>query len=132
MIRHKTHELNRDGLSDALLDTGMLAMSFFEKVYDTGWESIITAFKPTDYGAAVASALAQIDQNNFLAILDTSCQRVLIEFLRQTKQQCFGIEPVLAFYLARDHALKVTRTIWIGKSFEYPPDKLRIRMKELY
>ena len=48
LIRRKTHELGRDELSDALLDTGTLAISFFEKVYDTGWESIATAFKPTD------------------------------------------------------------------------------------
>jgi V/A-type H+-transporting ATPase subunit C len=132
LIRHKTHELSRDDLADALLDTGTLAISFFEKVYDTGWESIATAFKPTDYGPIVAAALAQIDQKSFLAILDTACQRFLIEFLRQTKQQCFGIEPIVAFYLARDHELKVTRTIWMGKAFEYPLDRLKIRMKELY
>jgi V/A-type H+-transporting ATPase subunit C len=132
LIRRKTHELGRDELSDALLDTGTLAISFFEKVYDTGWESIATAFKPTDYSPVVAAALAQIDQNNFLAILDTACQRFLIEFLRQAKQQCFGVEPIVAFYLAREHELKVARTIWIGKLFEYPLDRLRIRMKELF
>jgi V/A-type H+-transporting ATPase subunit C len=131
-FRRKFHLLESDSLSETLVDTGTLAPSFFERIYSTGWESIVNTFKPTEYGNAVTKALAQVEQPYFLALLDVYCASYLLEFLRKTKQISFGIEPLLAFYLARDHELKIVRTIWIGKQFEYTQDKLTIRMRELY
>jgi V/A-type H+-transporting ATPase subunit C len=132
IIRRKVHLIGRESLSEVLLDTGTIAPSFFEKIYDTGWESIVTAFKPTAYDKVVAKALSQVEQSAFLPTLDFWCSSYMIEFLRRTKQICFGIEPVLVFYLARDHELKIVRTILNGKRFKYSQEKLKIRMKELY
>lgn len=132
IIRRKVHLIGRESLSEVLLDTGTIAPSFFEKIYDTGWESIVTAFKPTAYDTVVAKALSQVEQSAFLSTLDFWCSSYMIEFLRRTKQICFGIEPVLVFYLARDHELKIVRAILNGKRFKYPQEKLKVRMKELY
>ncbi len=131
-IRRRIHLLGHESLLEALLDTGTIAPSFFEKIYDIGWESVITAFKPTEYDKAVTKALSQVEQRNFLPTLDFWCSSYMIEFLRRTKQICFGIEPVLAFYLARDHELKIVHAILNGKRFTYSQEKLKIRMKELY
>jgi V/A-type H+-transporting ATPase subunit C len=131
-FRRKFHLLESDSLSETLLDTGTLAPSFFERIYGTGWESIVNTFKPTEYGHAVTKALAQVEQPYFLAWLDVCCTGYVLEYLRKTKQISFGIEPLLAFYLAREHELKIVRTIWIGKQFEYTPDKLKLRLRELY
>jgi len=131
-IRRKAHLLGRESLLKALLDTGTIAPSFFEKIYDTGWESIVAAFKPTEYDKVIAKALAQAEQSVFLPTLDFWCSSYMIEFLRKTKEICFGIEPVLVFYLARDHELKILRTILNGRKFNYPQEKLKVRMKELY
>jgi vacuolar-type H+-ATPase subunit C/Vma6 len=132
MIRRKSLLLEREGLSDVLLDTGTLAPAFFERIYDTGWESFAAAVKPTEYGSMVTNALSYVDQSNFLSMVDFWCLRDMLEFLRRTKQICFGIEPVLAYYLARDHELRVVRAIWTGKRFHYPQERLKSRMKELY
>jgi len=132
IIRRKIHELGRDGLTDALLNAGTLDHTFLEKAHDSGWESMVTAFKPTEYSQMVADALAQVEQQNFLAILDACGSQYLIEFLQRAKQQTFGIEPVVVFYLARDHELKVVRTLWMGKAFDYAQEKLKLRTKKLY
>jgi hypothetical protein len=80
----------------------------------------------------VSDALAQVERPNFLAILDACGAEYLIDYLQRTKQQCFGIEPILAFYLARDHELKIARTLWMGKAFDYAQEKLKLRAKKLY
>jgi V/A-type H+-transporting ATPase subunit C len=131
-IRRKVHLLERELGSEALLDTGTLPVSFFEKMYDSGWESVAAAFKLTEYDRAVAKALEHAEQTNFLVWLDLWCSNYIIEFLRKTKYISFGIEPVLAFYLARDHELKIVRAILNGKRFNYPQEKLKRRMRELY
>ncbi len=127
IIRRKTHELGRDGLQDAMLEGGTLDFTFLGKVYDLGWESMTTAFKPTEHGQWVANALAQIERPNFLAILDTCGAQYLIEFLHTARQHTFGIEQILAFHIVRDHELKVVRTLWMGKIFDYAQEKLALR-----
>ena len=128
IIRRKTHELGRDTLKDTLLDGGMLDRGFLEKVYDSGWESMVTAFKPTAHSRWVADALAaQIERSNFLAVLDTCGAQYLIEFLHTARQHPFGIEQILAFHIARDHELKVVRTMWMGKAFGCTQEKLTLR-----
>jgi vacuolar-type H+-ATPase subunit C/Vma6 len=114
------------------METGTLDFTFLERIHDSGWESMVTAFKPTEYGKMVGDALVQIEHPCFLAILDACGSQYLIDYLRRVKQQCFGIEPVLAFYLARDHELKVVRTLWMGKAFAYAGEKLPLRAKTLF
>jgi V/A-type H+-transporting ATPase subunit C len=132
MFRRKFHGLGRESLSEALLDTGTLAISFFERVYDSGWESLASAFKPTPYDKIVTTAVTEVSQDTFLPILDVVCANDMLDFLQNAKRVSFGIEPVIAFYLARENELKVVRTILAGKRFDYSQEKLQRRMRELY
>ncbi|MBD3308467.1 hypothetical protein GF339_18725 [candidate division KSB3 bacterium] len=131
-LRRKWHNLDRETLMSRLLDTGTIAPSFFDRLYDGGWESVAAALKPTPYGAVVAQAILEVNQNTFLSTLDVLCARYLIEFLETTKQITFGIEPIIAFYLAWDNALKMIRTILVGKRFGYTQDQLHRHMRKLY
>lgn len=131
-IRRKFFRLGRDALAELLFDTGTLDFSFFERVYDGGWESMVAAFKPTEYDKVVARVIAEVNQESFLPILDVSCANYMIEFLQKAKRICFGIEPVIAFCLAWDNALKAVRVILAGKRFNYPHKKLQQRVRELY
>lgn len=131
-FRRKLHRSGRESLAEVLLDTGTLATVFFERVYDSGWESMGAAFKPTEYDKVIAKAIAEVNQETFLPTLDVSCTNYMIEFLQNTKRLSSGIEPVLAFYLARDHELKAVRAILVGKKFDYSQENLQLRMRELY
>jgi V/A-type H+/Na+-transporting ATPase subunit C len=132
LIRRKNYLLGRETLPEVLLDTGTLAADFFERAFDLSWESMITLFKPTVYEQTVAQALAQVDHINFLPWVDFWCARYMLEFLRRTRQISFGVEPVVAYFLAREHELRVVRTIVAGKIFNYPSDRLDARRKDVY
>jgi V/A-type H+/Na+-transporting ATPase subunit C len=131
-FRRKLHRLNRDSLQAELLETGTLAPSFFEGLYDLGWESVSAMFKPTAYSDIVDHALTQAEQSPFLPSLDFWCSRAMTAFLQRTRQITFGIEPLLAYYLHRDHELKMVRTILAGRTFHYSRDQLQIRLQEVY
>jgi V/A-type H+/Na+-transporting ATPase subunit C len=127
IIRRKTHEIGRDGLRGVLLDGGTLDYAMLEKLVDFGWESILTAVKPTDHGGWMAEAVSQLERSNFLTIVDTCGARYLRECLRTARQHTFGIEQILAFFIIRDLELKVVRTLWMGKRFGCEPAKLSLR-----
>ena len=132
IFRRKWHQIGREALTECLLDTGTLAPSFFERVYESGWESIITAFKPTSYNKLVAGVLIEVNQETFSPLLDASCSNYIIDFLKQTTYMSAGIEPVLAYYLAREHELKLVRLILAGKTFNVSQEQLHLRMRKLY
>ncbi|MCP4399574.1 MAG: hypothetical protein GY801_20015 [bacterium] len=132
VIRRKHHRLGREDLGELLYEGGTLAPSFFERVYDGGWESLAAAFKSTDYSQLLTQALSDANQEGFLPMLDAACDGFLIERLRRTKYLNVGIAPLLAFYLAREHELKLVRMLLAGKIFHVPQEQLRLRMREIY
>ncbi len=131
-LRRKLRRSGREALTETLFDTGTLSPMFFERVYDSGWESISSAFKPTEYDKVVAEAIIEVNQDSFLPTLDVLCTNYMIEFLQNAKRFCVGVEPILAFYLARDYELKAVRTILVGKKFGCSQEKLQLRMRKLY
>ena len=132
VMRRKWHKFGHIPLQDALFERGTLTIAWFESVYDSGWESFATAFKPTDYGKIVADAVADVENDTFLPLFDVACANFLIELLHSAKYLSSGLEPVVAYYLARDHELKLVRMILAGKVFGFTQDALRQRVKRLY
>ena len=132
LIRRRRHHLGREGMEELLYECGTLSLSFFERVYDGGWESLAAVFKSTDYAHLLTQTLSDTDRAGFLPLLDVACDGFLIERLRHTKYLNAGIAPLLAFYLAREHELKQVRMLLVGKVFHVPQDELRVRMREIY
>lgn len=132
LLRQKFHQAGRESLAEMLLDAGTLGPIFFERIYDGGWESLAAAFKPTPYAQLAAEAVANLAPDAFFPALDVSCANFMLHLLRATKQMSAGIEPLLAFYLARDHELRMVQTILAGKRFGYAQQSIQQRLRELY
>lgn len=131
-LRRKFHQSGRETLSAMLLTTGTLDIGFFERIYDGGWESLATALKPTPYDDLAARAISDLRPEIFFPTIDVVCANFMLNFLRKTKQKSTGVEPILAFYLARDQELRVVQMILAGKRFGYARDNIQQRMRELY
>lgn len=131
-LRHKFHQSGRETLSAKLLNTGTLDIGFFERIYDGGWESLATAFKPTPYGDLAAKAISDLHPEIFFPTIDVVCANFMIDFLRKAKHKSSGVEPILAFYLAREQELRMVQTILAGKHFGYAQNNIQQRMRELY
>lgn len=132
VVRRKHHRLGREGLNELLYESGTLAPSFFERVYDGGWESLAAAFKSTDYAKLLTQILPEVTRKSFLPMLDAACDGFLLESLRRAKYVAQGAAPLLAFYLAREHELKLVRMLLAGKIFNMPQEQLRWRVREIY
>ena len=56
----------------------------------------------------------------------------LISFLKRAKYVVFGLEPVVAYLLARENEVKMIRMIMIGKLNGLATDLLRSRLRDIY
>ncbi len=132
IVRRKWHQSEREALGEYLFKSGTLAPSFLERVCEGGWESLTSALKPTVYGKIMTDVMADVNQSSFLPLFDAICANAMMTHLRTAKYLSVGIEPVLAFYLAREHELKLVRLILAGKTFNYSKEHLGSRLRELF
>jgi vacuolar-type H+-ATPase subunit C/Vma6 len=59
--------------------------------------------------------------------MELEAERVRLGFLRTTREALEGIEPLLAFYLARERDIMTLATIGAGLEAGMPPEAIRRR-----
>jgi V/A-type H+-transporting ATPase subunit C len=60
------------------------------------------------------------------------CDDIIMECVRQAKFKAFGIDPIVAYFVARDSEIKSVRIILSAKLNSQPADIIRERMRMLY
>lgn len=60
------------------------------------------------------------------------CDDILMSHIEKAKYKSFGIEPLIAFYIAKDAEIKNVRIILSCKHNELPPQTIRERVRKLY
>ena len=60
------------------------------------------------------------------------CDDLLMECVGQAKYTAFGIDPIVAYYVARDAEIKTVRIILSAKINNLPADVIRERVRTLY
>lgn len=121
----------RDTLALQFTELGELDVGWLERLFDIGWESLAAALKPTPY-SHVAAAIVMSAYGTSYPAIGVACANALIDFLRPTIYLNAGIGPLIAFYLAREHELKLVRLILLGKRFGCPLELLRQRVRHLF
>ena len=60
------------------------------------------------------------------------CDDILMECVSKAKYTAFGIDPIVAFYVAKDAEIKTVRIILSAKMNNLPADLIRERVRTLY
>lgn len=64
--------------------------------------------------------------------LEKWCDDVLMSHVENAKYKSFGIEPLIAFYIAKDAEIKNVRIILSCKHNKLPPEAIKERVRKLY
>ena len=121
-LRIEGLENSKEIFERAFLDGGMIQMDSFWG--DDGLPNVI--------GNSCYSELKnKLDSDN-LALLEAEIDNFLIEFLKQTRQRAFGVEPLIGYILAKELEIKNLRLIFIGKANSLDEDKIKVRLRESY
>lgn len=132
VIRWKMRHFGRDTLALQFTELGELDVGWLERLFDIGWESLAATLKPTPYSHVAAAIVNEVHTETSYPAIGVACANALIDFLRPTLYLNAGLEPLVAFYLAREHELKLVRLILLGKRFGCPLELLRQRVRHLF
>ena len=91
-----------------------------------GKEELLSYISNTRYGKAVD--MIEISTSAF----EKWCDDLIMECVKPAKYKHFGIEPMAAYYLAKDAEIKTVRIIISAKLNDLPADIIRERVRALY
>jgi V/A-type H+-transporting ATPase subunit C len=132
-----TVRLNRFGKSRPeaapyIAPGGSFTTEFWLRLCGTPYEEVQDAFFMTEYHAVVSTGVDHLAETGSFRVLEKLAEEHLMRRLRDAKTLVFGIEPVVAFVLAKEHEVAMVRMALVGKQNDIPSDLLAARVSLSY
>lgn len=121
----------RTGKDSQFLETALCQTKTLDKA------SLIDAtIKGLDILIAYISTTSYSEAANYMKIsvtaLEKWCDDILMSHINNAKYICLGVEPLIAFYIAKDAEVKNVRIILSCKHNKLSPEVIKERMRKLY
>ncbi len=129
-LRVKELRLGKSFFKEAFLEGGSLGESLFLKSYGESINNFASALSPTLYGVLVSAGIKYRQENRSWSELERLADNYLLSYLRRAKYVVFGLEPLIAYLLARENEIKILRIIMVGKLNGLSADLLRSRLRD--
>lgn len=131
-LRVKELRLGKGFFEEIFLEGGSLEKSLFLESSEEPVNNFVSLLSPTPYGALVAEGIKYRQENRSWSELERLADNYLLSYLRRAKYIVFGLEPLIAYLLARENEIKMIRIIMVGKLNGMPEDLIRGRLRETY
>lgn len=107
-----------------------------EKVFVAGYEEPVNQFAARLEGSSLAQAaeegLAAMKETGSFTSIERLCDDALMNYMKDAKYISFGIEPLLAYTVAKQAEIKSVRIVLAGKAAGIAPHLIRERLRETY
>ena len=94
---------------------GFVEMDRLRQGFDLPYEALGALFFATPYHHIVESGAGYLATNGSFLVVEQQCDDYLLGYLRQTMQIASGPQPVIAFFLAKEHEIRTVRLILTAK-----------------
>ena len=131
-LRVKWMDQERRLLDAALLPGGYVEAGLFHETLTRPWDGAAALFAATPYADVVAGGVDGIAQRQSFIPLERLCDDHTIGLLRMTRQVVAGIEPVVAYLLAREAEIRNVRMVVSGRHSGLGTDRILDRLPETY
>ena len=96
---------------DAFLEGGFLEIDRLRQGLDLPYEALGQLFFSTPYHHIVDAGAGYVAANGSFLKVEQQCDEYFLGYLRQTVQIAAGPQPVIAFFLAKEHEIRTVRLI---------------------
>lgn len=129
-LRARNLERGKDFIANALLEHSSVSKPELILLYQEPLEKLLERYRSTSYRNLLQEVIKgkEIDLSQFDKLADD----FIITYAKEAKYIVAGLEPLVAYILAKENEVKLVRMILIGKLSGVSEDKLRLRVRELY
>ena len=131
-FRSKMRDEEKSYLATVLIDGGMVDTEKFINNYQENLDGIVKALAYSPYGKLIADVVSVFEEKRSLAVIEKQVDNYLVSFVDRCRYIMFGIEPVVAFWIAKEIEVKNLRIIITGKRAGIPDELLKERLRDVY
>ena len=117
---------SKDFVTRSLCDCDTISK---DKLVETSLEGVESVLKYLEE-SAYKDAGAKFKEST--SVFEKWCDDILMECVKEARYTAFGIDPIIAYYVARDAEIKTVRIILSAKINNLPADVIRERVRALY
>ena len=113
---------------DVFMPGGYIEPARFIQCIDIGYETMPQAFATTPYAHIIETGVSYLQQENSFLRLEAACDEHLLGFLKTTREITAGIQPIVAYMLAKEHEVRMVRMILTAKRNSLEPKLILDRL----
>jgi len=130
-LRAKRLDLNKEKLTERLIESGNIYLSKLIKLYGEDLKSLRPLFA-IYYDQKVVDSFDIFCEKNYLFELEKALQDFKIRICQKVKMIADGPEVVIAYYLAKETALTNIRLILTGKFNKISAEEIKNTLRQVY
>ncbi len=131
-LRVKRLKKSWDFLNKVLLSGGSIDSKLFIEKLESSLESFVDALKYGAYGTICEEGIADYQSTGSLTKLEKMADNYVMHYIQKAKYMFLGIEPLIAYLLAKENEIKIARIIMVGKINNISNEIIRERLREAY
>jgi V/A-type H+-transporting ATPase subunit C len=132
LVRLKAMNGSARLLEKILVEGGAIPKSRYFRMLDESIAEIPSLLRGTPYSDVIGSGIQEFVETGALTAFEKLMDDYLIDYIRPAKYVAFGIEPLIAYLIAKEHEIKLIRIIMIGKINQLSMDAISDRLREPY
>ena len=119
-------------LAKVFLEGGRVDLSTLMELYGETYQQIGERLDLYGFGEVVGRGAAEAAAGGSYALMEKLCDNLKVRYAKGAQFVTAGIEPIAAFYLAKEMELKNLRMVLTGKLVGIPEETLKERLREAY
>jgi V/A-type H+/Na+-transporting ATPase subunit C len=131
-LRVKKQNKEKDFLNEVLIDGGKIDFDVYNNYYNDSNENFMNKISYTDYFDILREGIEEFNTTGSLNAFEKLSDNFMMKFIREAKYVSFGVEPIIAYVLAKETEIKVVRIIMVGKLNNVEPDVIKERLRDMY
>jgi len=131
-IRAKESKKDKENFKHFILPGGKIKEIQLFEAYDRGVDDIVAKFKYTPYLQILSSGIEYYGKNKSFSLLEKLMDDYIIEYIKSAKRISFGIEPLIAFQIAKETETRNLRAILICKKNNLKEELIKERLRIPY
>ncbi|KPJ49877.1 hypothetical protein AMJ40_04525 [candidate division TA06 bacterium DG_26] len=132
LARLRRLEEDRDTLRLAIFEGGVVESGRYAAMAEEPWESLPHRFYATPYFTIVEEGYRHLEREGSFLILEKRCNDYLLDWLRNTRYTALGVEPLVAYFLAKRNELNILRLLFVGKRHGIEINRIKERLPDVF
>ena len=119
-------------LEKVFLEGGNIDFSTMKELYGEAYGQISEKLDLYGFGEVIGRGAVEAAEKGSFALMEKLCDDLKIRYAQKAKYVTAGIEPIAAFYIAKEIELKNLRMVLTGKLVGIAEETLKERLRETY